>query len=81
MGGGYFCGCFWHFSADVLHSVGQVPATAGDSRSWCQAFSLGACIFESLRNTNLFEINDGPSVATSLSHLDVESGEGHRQCL
>jgi hypothetical protein len=44
MGGGYFCGCFWHFSADVLHSVGRVPVTAGDSRSWCQEFSLGACI-------------------------------------
>jgi hypothetical protein len=49
--------------------------------SRCQAFSLGACIFESLYNTHLFEINDGPSVTKSLSYLDVESGKGHRQCL
>jgi hypothetical protein len=45
MGDGCFCGCFWHFSADMLHSVGQVPVMAGDSRSLCQAFYLGACIF------------------------------------
>jgi hypothetical protein len=49
-----FCGCFWHLSSDLLRSVGQVPVMAGYSRSWCQTFYLGAYIFQSLCNTQLF---------------------------